>query len=154
MPVALAVCSAVALAVAPVLVLAVEARLRFTRRLSSFRCRVGRVGPVSRRRPGPRWRLLGTRAAWARDVLLVRSGPLHVGITPIAVAVPRTATVRRLGAGEVRGLGDRPVSLRFTTDEGSALEIAVAGVRLAELVGPFVTVLLPDPPPAPRDMDA
>lgn len=150
MPVAVAVCSAVALAVVPVLAIAVWARLRFTRNLSSFRCR---VGPGRRYRT--RWRRRRTRAAWARDVLLVRSGPLHLGVSPIAVGVPRTATLRQLGADEVPGLGRHPVSLRFTTDEGNPVEVAVAGNRAAQLAGPFLTLLLTSPPPpASRDQDA
>jgi hypothetical protein len=146
-----AVCSALALAVGPVLALAVAARLRFTRRFASFRCR---PGPSAWRPHRRRWQLLRTRAAWAGGVLLVRSGPFHLGVTPVVVGVPRTSTVRRLDPGEVRGVGLHPVSLRFTTEEGRVLELAVAGDRAAQLAGPFLTLLLPDLPPAPRDMDA
>lgn len=151
MPVVILVCAAVMLTVAPLLVLALWSRWRFTRRLPSFRCR---VGPPSRTLRRGRWRLLRTRAAWVRDVLLVRSGFLHLGVTPVTVSVPRAGKVRQLGPGDVRGLGEHPVSLRCATDEGTAIEIAVAGPGVAELVGPFLTVLLPDPPTAPRDQDA
>jgi hypothetical protein len=149
MPVAVAVCTAVALAVVPVAVLAAEARLRFTRGLTSFRCR---VRPASAPRRRARWRAR-TRAGWARDVLLVRSGPCHLGVTSFAVGLPRTATVRQLSPREVRGLGDHAVSLCFRTDEGRSVEVAVAGDCADRLVGPFLTVLLPDLPPAQRDMD-
>ena len=43
---------------------------------------------------------------------------------------------------------------RFTADEGRVLELAFAGDRAAQLAGPYLTLLLPDPPPAQRDMDA
>lgn len=151
MPVVVVVCSAVALAVVPVAVLALVLRRRFTHRLASFRCRVGpAVWPLHR----TRWRPLRTRAAWVRDVLLVRSGPFHLGVTPVAVAVPRAVRIRHLGPGEVRRLGAHPVSLRVQTDEGDVLEIAVAGPSVAQLVGPFLAVLLPELPAAPRDQDA
>lgn len=149
--VAVVVCSATALAVVPVLVLAAWTRLRFTRRFASFRCR---LGPPESRRSRRRWRLLRTRAAWVHDVLVVRSGPFHLGVTPVAVGVPRTARVRRLGPGEVHGLGERPASLRCTTDDGRAFEVAVPRDCVPQLVGPFLAVLLPDLPPAPRDMGA
>jgi hypothetical protein len=151
MPVAVAVCTAGALVVVPVLVLATWARLRFTRRLASFRCRLGRPVPG---RPRTRWRFLPTRAAWAGDVLLVRSGPFHLDVTPVPVGVPRQGNVRYLEARDGRCLGGRPVALTVTTDAGDSLEIAAAGSAADLLVGPFLTALLPALPPAPRDRGA
>jgi hypothetical protein len=127
--------------------LEVRARLRYARRLTFFRCR---IGPSARRwRRGARWWLGRRSAAWAGGVLWVSAGPFRSFLTPVATGVPQTARVRRL-EGRARGLGTHPVSLR-TADAGRSLEIAVPQACVGELVGPFFAAALPDPPAAPRD---
>jgi hypothetical protein len=127
-------------------------KVRYTRRLPSFRCRVGpSTGRWRRRGRRARWRLRRSWAAWVGDVLLVRSGALRLWLTPLPVGVARDVTVRALGPGEVRGLGRRPVALRFTLDEEGELEIAVAAESADELVGPFLTAALAGLPRAPRE---
>jgi hypothetical protein len=145
--------TAVLLAAATAAVLSLEARIRYVRRLPSFRCR---LGPPARRWPRSRarWCLRRTRAAWVGDVLLVRSGLLRLWITPLAVAVPPDEVVRALEPAEVRGFGTRPVALRFTAPDGRPLEIAVAHWDVDRLVGPFLAASLSGLPPAPREHGA
>ena len=103
----------------------VWARIRYARRLSFFRCRLG--SPTGgRRRRRARWRLRRSWATWVGDVLLVRSGALRLWLTPLPVGVARDVTVEALESGEVRGLGRRPVALRFTVGGAREFEIAVA----------------------------
>ncbi|MGY1631136.1 hypothetical protein ACI784_05420 [Geodermatophilus sp. SYSU D01186] len=146
----LAVLGAVVLVGGTVLVVAVWARVRFTRDLASFRCRVG--PPTSRsRRYSARWAVRRTRAAWVDDVLLLRSGALRLWVTPLPLGIARDVTVEDLGPGEVRGLGRQPVALRFTSHDGYGLEIAVAHQDAGRLVGPFLTAALSGLPDAPRE---
>ena len=130
-------------------VLTLCARVRYTGRLPSFRCRVG--PPPGRRRRRARWCLRRTRATWVDDVLLIRSGALRLWLTPISVGVARDVTIQALGPGEVRGLGPRPVALRLTTRHAGELEIAVASATADRLVGPFLTAALSGLPDAPRE---
>ena len=149
MNVAWAVVWAAAGAVAAVVAVSVWARVRYARRLTIFRCRIG--PPVIRLRRRARWRMGRRRAAWAGTVLLVSSGVLRLFLTPVVTGLPRTATVRPLEMGEARGLGIHPVSVRLTTDAGGPLEIAVPRASADEVVGPFLAAALPGLPPAPLD---
>lgn len=148
MSAAWAAVSVAAAAVVPVALLFVWASVRFGRRYETFRCRIGL--PPGRRR---HWRWGRRRAAWVGDVLFVRSGPLGSWIAPLANGVPRRATVRRLDARAVRGLGGRPVALRMRDPDGAELEIAVAEDAAAEVVGPYLLAAMPRPR-APRERDA
>jgi hypothetical protein len=131
-------------------VLAVWGRVRYARRLPSFRCRLGPPAAGWRRRRA-RWCLRRSWAAWVDDVLLVRSGVLRLWLTPLAVGVARDVTVQALGPGEVRGLGRRPVALRLTLRDAGELEIAVAAESADRLVGPFLAAALSGLPDAPRE---
>ena len=141
---------AVAFAGLPVVVLAVWARVRYARRLPSFRCRLG--PPAARwRRDRARWRLGRPRAAWVNEVLLIRSGVPALWVTPLEVGVASGETVQPLTRAAVRGLGHRPVALRLTTQDGGLLEVAVAEEDAGRLVGPFLTAALSELPKAPRE---
>jgi hypothetical protein len=137
---------------ATVAVLATWARVRYARSFPFFRCRLRPPPRRRRRRRGrARWRLRRTWATWAGDVLLVRSGALRLWLTPLPVGVPREVTVVALERREVRGLGRRPVALRFTLPGGRELEIAVAADSVDQLVGPFLTAALAGLPEARRE---
>lgn len=131
-------------------VLTVQGQRRYERSVSSFRCRLGppTAGP---RRGRARWCVRRTRAAWVDGALLVRSGALRLWLTPLSVRVPRDAEARALRPGEVRGLGPRPVAMRFVLDGGGQLETAVANEDADRLVGPFLTAALAGLPDAPRE---
>jgi|SRR5215218_8444752 len=131
-------------------VLTVWGKIRYARRLPSFRCRLG-PPTGSRRRGRARWCLRRSWAAWVDDVLLVRSGPLRLWLTPLPIGVARDVTVQALGPGEVRGLGPHPVALRLTLRDEGELEIAVAAENADRLVGPFLTAALSGLPDAPRE---
>ncbi|MBB3084462.1 hypothetical protein [Geodermatophilus sabuli] len=131
-------------------VLTVWARVRYARDLSSFRCRIGPPA-AGWRRQHARWCLRCTRAAWVNDVLVVRTGALRLWLEPLPVGIAPDVTVRTLGQGEVRGLGARPVSLRFTLLGSGELEVAVAAECADRLVGPFITAALSKLPNAPRE---
>jgi hypothetical protein len=138
-------------------VLAVWGRVRYARRLPSFRCRVGPPA-AGWRRNSARWCLRRTWAAWVDDVLLIRTGALRLWLAPLPAGVDADVTVRALEPGEVRGLGAHPVALRLTVraaDEleidADELEIAVAAEHADRLVGPFLTAALPSLPHAPRE---
>jgi hypothetical protein len=147
--VALVVASAVSV-LATVAVLATWARLRYARSLSFFRCRLG-PPPRRRRRSRARWCRRRTWATWVGDVLMVRSGALRLWLTPFTVGVPREVSVEALERGEMRGLGRRPVALRFTLRGGGELEIAVGAQDESQLVGPFLTAALSGLPEARRE---
>jgi hypothetical protein len=149
-PVSAATLAALISVLLTVAVLTVWARVRYARRLPSFRCRLGPPA-FGRRRRRARWCLRRSRATWVGDVLLVRSGALRLWLTPLPVGVARDVAVTALEAGEVRGLGPRPVALRFTVDGARELEIAVAAENADLLVGPFVTAALSGLPDAPRE---
>jgi hypothetical protein len=143
---------AVVLVGTTVVVLTVWGRIRYARELPSFRCRVG--PPASSRRSDARWCFRRTRAAWVDDVLLLRSGALRLWLTPLAVGVAREVTVEALERGQVRGLGRRPVALRFTAHDGCEVEVAAAHEDAGRLVGPFLTAALSGLPEAPRERGA
>ena len=148
-PALLAVCAALLLTGGTIVALTMWGRVRYTRRLPSFRCRVG--PPTTRwRRRRARWRVRCTSASWVDGVLILRSGVLRLWLTPLAVAVARDASVQKLEPGEVRGLGAHPVVLSFTTEDGGELEIAVAHRDAHRLPGPFLTAAMSDLPRAPR----
>jgi hypothetical protein len=140
---------AVVLVATTAVVLAVWGRIRYARELPSFRCRVS--PPAASRRSAARWCLRRTRGAWVDDVLLLRSGLLRLWLTPLAVGVAREATVQALEPGEVRGLGRRPVALRFTAHDGCDMEVATAHEDAGRLVGPFLTAALSGLPQAPHE---
>ncbi|MBB3084495.1 hypothetical protein [Geodermatophilus sabuli] len=140
----------VALVGTTVVVLAVWGRIRYDRELPFFRCRVS-APPWSRRGQHARWCLRRTRAAWVDGVLLLRSGLLRLWLTPLAVGVGREVTVEALEPGQVRGLGRRPVALRFTAHDGCQMEVAAAHEDVGRLVGPFLTAALSGLPEAPRE---
>ena len=130
-------------------VLAVWGRVRYARRLPSFRCRLG-PPTRSRRRGRARWCLRRSWAAWVDDVLLVRSGALRLWLTPLSVRVAVEVQLDALSPGEVRGLGPSPVALKVTAPGAGGLEIAVASENADRLVGPFLTTALSGLPDAPR----
>jgi hypothetical protein len=133
-----------------VVVLTVWGRLRYARRMPSFRCRVG--PPTARwRRKRARWQLRRTHASWVDDVLLLRSGVLRLWLTPLVVGVGPEVSVEVLEPGDVRGLGAHPLALAFTTADGGGLEIAVAHRDAGRLVGPFLTAGMSGLPRAPRE---
>jgi hypothetical protein len=135
-------------AAATLVVLSVRARFRFRRLPGSFRCR---LGPGSRRRRAPSaWRIRRTRAVWARDVLLVQSGALRLGITPVCASVARHAAVEELEPFTTRGLGLHAVALTLTADDGRSVVVATAGRDRTTLAGPFLAAALPGLPRAPR----
>ncbi|MGY1745472.1 hypothetical protein [Blastococcus sp. SYSU D00695] len=146
----LAVVGAALVAAATTVVLMVWGRLRYARRLPSFRCRVGSAGPPGSRR----WSRRLTRAAWAGDVLLIRSGLLRLWLTPVPAGVAEDSTVRRLQPDEVRGLGLHPVVLRICGPDGRPWEVAVARQDADRLIGPFLTTALSGLPRAPRERGA
>jgi hypothetical protein len=148
----LVLAAVVSSATVTLLVLSVASRIRFARQPDSFRCRLGPPSP--RRRKRARWWLRRTRARWVNDVLLIQSGPLRLGVTPVAARIARDATVESLGPFEVRGLGWRPVALRLTSAEGRRLEVAVAEKNRTLLVGPFLTAIVAGLPRAPREHGA
>jgi hypothetical protein len=142
-------------AVVTAAVLAATVRLRDEHGLASFRCRVRSVS--GRRGRRGRWELGRGRAVWVGNVLLIRRGLLRLRLTPLYLGVGAGARVRRLGRGEVSGLGPRPVSLRFLVggDGGvDELEIAVAGDSTERLIGPFLTTAMTGLPLAPHERGA
>ena len=135
---------------ATVAVLTTWVRVRYARRLPFFRCRIG-PPPRRRRRGDARWCRRRTWGTWVGDVLMVRSGPLRLWLTPLRVGVLREVTVETLGRGEVRGLGRRPAALRFSLRGGGEVEVAVAAEDVDSLVGPFLTATLAGLPEARRE---
>ena len=150
----LALAGAVLGAAATLVVLAVAARVRYARRLPSFRCR---VGPVESRR-GRRRRPLGRAGAPARrgPGTCCSSAPavLRLWLTPLPAGVDQDTTVRRLGPDEVRGLGLHPVALRLVTPSGRPVEVATARSDADVLVGPYLAAAMSDLPSAPRERGA
>jgi hypothetical protein len=85
-------------------------------------------------------------------VLLLRSGVLRLWLTPLAAGVARNVTLTALEREEVRGLGPRPVALRFVLPDAGEVEIAVAAESAEQLVGPFLAAAaLPGLPEARRE---
>jgi hypothetical protein len=75
-------------------------------------------------------------AVWAHDVLIIEKGlllprTLHFraaeGVQPPHPADPY----------QVKGLGHKPVTMRYRLDDGEVIEIAAPGEALAEAQGPF-----------------
>jgi hypothetical protein len=128
---------------------AVWMRLRYTRRMAFFRCRIG--PPVVPWRRRARWRIGRRRAAWVGNVLLVPSGVLRMFLTPFTTGMPRTAALRLLEPEQARGLGLHPVAMQLMSDDGRLLEIAVSQSSADEVVGPFLVAALPELPQAPRE---
>jgi hypothetical protein len=150
-----AVIAAVVLAGFALGALSVTSGIRFARQPGAFRCRVG-TSPYSRMRMryGRRWRLRRTRARWVSDVLIVQSGLLRLGATPMAARVASDTVVRTLCPSEVRGLGKRPATLLLDLEDRAPLEVAVAEASRLLLVGPYLTAGLAGLPRAPRDQGA
>ena len=144
--------SCAAASVGTLAVLSGLSRLRFARLTGAFPCR---LGPSSRwwgRRAD--WRLRRTRVVWVGDVLLVQSGLLRLGVTPVSAQVPSEASVESLAPSEVRRLGPRPVALRLTTADGRPLVVATSAGNRTALVGPFLAASLSGLPDAPRGRGA
>jgi hypothetical protein len=141
----------VATAAGTLAVLSALARFRFRRLPGSFRCR---LGPASRwRRPEAAWRVRRTRAVWFDDVLLIQSGFLRLGVTPVSPQIARQSSVECLEPFEVRGLGRRTVALRLTVGGGRPLVVATSADDRTALVGPFLVAAVPGSPRAPREHD-
>jgi hypothetical protein len=132
---------------ATVAVLTTWVRVRYARRLPFFRCRIG-PPPRPLRRGEARWCRRRTWATWVGDVLMIRSGPFRLWLTPLRVEVLREVTVEILDRGEVRGLGRRPAAMRFALPSGGDVEVAVAAKDVDRLVGPFLTAALAGLPEA------
>jgi hypothetical protein len=147
------VTGAVVLTVVTLAALSVTTRVRFARRPGAFRCRLG-TGAYPRRRRDARWRLRRTTAMWVSDVLVVRTGLLRLGVTPMAARIAPGEAVRTLGSSEVRGLGRRPAALVLSLENRETLEIAVAEASRLLLVGPYLAAGLSDLPTAPRERGA
>ncbi len=142
----LAACAAGA--VGTLAVLSALSRLRFVRLRGSFRCRLGPAARWRGRRAA--WQLRGTRAVWFDDVLLVQTGWLRLGVTPMSPRIEADVGVEYLEPLEVRRLGRRPVALRLTLGDGRPLVLATTGRNRTTLVGPFLAASLPGLPQAPR----
>ena len=124
-------------------------RRRFGRLPGAFRCR---LGPSSRgRRRRAAWQVRRTRAVWLHDVLLVQSGLLRLGVTPVAPELARETSVEALERFAVRGLGAHAVALRLTAEDGRRLVVATSGDDRTALVGPFLAASVPGLPRAPRE---
>jgi hypothetical protein len=130
-------------------VLSCLSRFRFRRRPGAFRCRLG--PPARSRWHGVPWRIRRTRAVWVENVLLVQSGALRLGVTPLAVQLPLDATVEPIEPFTVRGLGVHVVALRLTADDGRQLVVATSIRDRTALVGPFLAAAVPGMPSAPRE---
>jgi hypothetical protein len=124
-------------------------RLRFRRLPGAFRCRLG--PPPGWRRRRAAWRVRRTRAVWVSDVLLIQSGLLRLGVTPVSPQIARDVSVEYLEPHDVRGLGQCPVALRLRAADGRPLVVATAGRNRAALVGPFLAASLAGLPQAPRE---
>ena len=122
--------------------LVARARVRYTRRLPSFRCCAGRVGGKA----GLRW----TSGAWVSDVLLVRTGLRGLWLTPLVPVLGSQEGLRPVLPEGVRGLGSRPVGLMLEAPDGLWL-VVVRGGDADELIGPFLTAALSWLPEAPRE---
>ena len=75
-------------------------------------------------------------AIWAHDILIIEKGlflernlhfPVADGIQPPQPADPK----------QVKGLGDKPVTMQFLLDNGAILEVAVPCETLTLAQGPF-----------------
>ena len=116
-------------------------RWRFGRLPGAFRCR---LGPSSRGRlRRAAWRVRRTRAVWLHDVLLVQSGLLRLGVTPVAPELARETSVEALGPSEVRGLGAHAVALRLTAETAARSSSRPRGAIAPHSSGPS------SPPPSP-----
>jgi hypothetical protein len=80
-------------------------------------------------------RMVG-RAVWAHDILILEKGFL----------IPRTLHYRALEGvqppqpadpDQVKGLGDKPVTMQYRLDGGEVIEIAVPSEMLTKAQGPF-----------------
>jgi len=84
------------------------------------------------------------------DVLLVQSGALRLGVTPVSAQVAREASIEDLWPYAPRGLGVHVVGLRLTAEDGRPLVVATSIRNRTELAGPFLTACVPGLPRAPR----
>lgn len=145
----LVVAACVATCCGTLAVLSALSRWRFAHVVGTFRCR---LGPPSRwRRSRSAWRVRRTRALWVDDVLLVQSGLLRLGVTPVCPEISREVSVEPLERFEVRGLGPATVALRLTAEDGRRLVVATSVADRTALVGPFLAAAVPGLPRAPRD---
>ena len=83
-----------------------------------------------------KWPRAVVYAEWVHDVLLVRKGLGLVPTMPIGVAAMEEAG-QSADSGEVKGLGDDPVILRFRLDDESVIQMAVSSDALERAQGPF-----------------
>ena len=128
----------------------VVAGRRFRAHSSVFHCHV-RTARRDRRRRWGRWPLHGTRARWVHDVLVLQSGLLGLSTTPHAARIAAGAALRPVSGQEVRGLGGHPWALLLSTEDGDALDVAVAEADRTLLVGPYLVAALRGLPSAPHE---
>ena len=138
----------VATAAGTLAVLSALARLRFRRLPGSFRCRLGPASPWRRQKAA--WRVRRTRAVWVHDVLLVQSGALRLGVTPVQAHIAREASAEALEPSTARGLGPHPVALRLIADDGRPFVVATSIRDRTALAGPYLVATVPGLPQAPR----
>jgi hypothetical protein len=129
-------------------VAATVAGFRFPSHTATFRCKIRPVAVAGARQH--RWPRRRSRAAWVHDVLLVRTGPVLVGLRALAVSTPEEP-LRDTRPGEVRGLSTRAVALVIRLDDGALVEVATAARHRTQLVGPFFAAAIPGLGHGPRE---
>jgi hypothetical protein len=112
----------------------------------AFRCKI-RVSDGSLPGVSQRWPKRITRAAWARDVLIVFPRPALFRLRTLPVACAQ-GDVHTLPRREVTRLGRNPVALALVLDDGPRLEVAAPAKARERLCGPYlVPRALPNRPP-------
>jgi hypothetical protein len=115
----------------------------------AFRCKI-RISDGSLPGLSRRWPKRITRAAWARDVLIVFPRPAVFRLRTFPVACAQ-GDVHTLPRGEVTRLGRHPVALDLVLDDGARLEVAASAKARDRLCGPYLVPRAmpnrPNPPP-------
>lgn len=110
---------------------------RFRRAGETFPCRVRPLSDLSRRR----WLTRGPSVArWFHSVLVIRSGWVVARTYPFPI---RSCEDVVTGASGARVRGDRSVTMRFTLDDGTGIEVVAPRRSREALGGPFVVPILP-----------
>ena len=82
----------------------------------------------------PKWKRQVSYARWVHDVLIVHQGLAMVRNRALPVASASPPTISSSG---VRGLGEDPVVVRLSLDDGDVVEVAAATDDRDLLSGPF-----------------
>ena len=112
-------------------------RRSFRRTPGVFEAKCRRIAPAT----SATWPRRTVYARWVHDVLIV-----HQGVALVRNRALPVAGLTTTAAGDVKGLGKRPVVVRLRLDGGEEVEVAAPADDRHDLVGPFgvAEILHPD----------